>query len=75
MPVRVGWTQADLDSLRAAIASGVLTVSFSGPPSRTVTYQSTAAMVSVLGQIVAEVSDVAGNRRTHRYATHKKGFD
>ncbi len=74
MAVTVGWTQEDVDNLRAAIASGILTVSYSGPPARTVTYQSTASMLKVLALAVAELSTTAGTRRTHRFAVVKKGF-
>jgi hypothetical protein len=68
------WTQADIDALKAAVASGVLTVSYAGPPQRTITYQSLAAMRSLLAEMVAEVSDAAGTRRSYRLAAHRKGF-
>ncbi len=75
MAVIVGWTQTDVETLRAAIASGLLSVSYGGPPARTVEYQSTDAMLKVLALAVAELANTAGTRRTHRFATVKKGFD
>jgi hypothetical protein len=66
----IGWTQADIDELKAAIATGVLSVTFAGPPQRTVTYQSTAEMRKLLGQMVREVN---GSRR-YRRARFSQGF-
>lgn len=67
------WTDADIDTLKAAIASGVLTVSYSGPPARTITYQSTAAMLQVLAEMRAEVANASGTRRRFRYVRVRKG--
>lgn len=71
----VGYTQAEVDTLRAAVASGVLTVSFSGPPARTVTYQSLAEMRKQLANMVAELAGTAGIRQPYRKAAFKSGFD
>lgn len=75
MTVTVGWTQADVDTLRAAIASGALTVSFSGPPARSITYQSTDSMLKVLALAVAELANTAGTRSTYKLMGHRKGFE
>jgi len=72
--VTVGYTQNDVDTLRAAIASGVLTVSFSGPPARSITYQSTAAMLKVLALAVSELATTAGTRQRYRRGAIK-GFN
>lgn len=64
------WTQADIDALRVAIASGVLTVSYDGPPKRQATYHSLAQMRSLLSEMRR---DVAGNV-TYRRTKHAKGF-
>jgi len=64
------WTQADIDSLKKAIASGVLTVRYDGPPARGVTYQNLSEMRKLLAEMVREVG---GGRRT-RVASHSKGF-
>lgn len=66
----MAWTQADIDSLKAAIASGVLTVSFSGPPARSQTYQSTTAMLQALA--VMEKSVNGGT--SYRLAATRKGL-
>ncbi len=72
--VTVTWTQAEVDALKAAIASGVLSVEYDGPPARRVQYQSLAAMRELLAAIVAESAAAAGTRVTVRYAAHRKGF-
>jgi hypothetical protein len=64
------WTQADVDALKAAIASGALEVEYHGPPRRRVVYQSFAAMRSLLAEMRREVEGSV----THRKAIHRKGF-
>lgn len=72
MAIEPLWTEDDVATLRAAVASGVLTVSFAGPPARTITYQSLEAMRSLLADMRR---DVAGSSAiTHRQATFSKGF-
>jgi hypothetical protein len=75
------WTQQDIDTLRAAVvalASGaaVQTVSYAGPPARTVTYQpiNLPAMRSLLAEMVASVRDSSGTRKPYRIGITKKGF-
>lgn len=65
------WTQTEIDTLRAAIASGVLTVSYDGPPRRMVTYQSTEAMLKVLALAQQAVNAAAGGTSWRRVATRK----
>lgn len=67
----ITWTQADIDTLRTAIASGILSVSYAGPPSRTITYQSTDAMLKALSLMERSVS---GGGTPYRLATTRKGF-
>lgn len=50
------WTQADIDALRNSVASGVLTVSYAGPPARLQTFQSLAEMRSLLADMVRQVN-------------------
>lgn len=69
------WTSADVTALKAAIASGVQSVNYSGPPARSITYASLAEMRSLLAEMIAEVGDAAGTRTRYRYATTRKGFD
>jgi hypothetical protein len=65
------WTQAEIDALKAAIASGVLTVSFDGPPRRTVQYHSLAEMRSLLSEMTRSVE----GRANYRRVSWSKGFD
>lgn len=67
------WTQADIDTLKAAVGSGVLTVTYSGPPSRTITYQSLDAMRSLLAEMIRQVSGSTA-APPYRLAAFKKGF-
>lgn len=50
------WTQEDVDTLKAAIASGILTVTYAGPPARSITYQSLADMRNLLSEMVRDVA-------------------
>lgn len=65
------WTQADVDQLKAAIATGVLSVDYEGPPKRMVTYQSLGAMRALLAEMVRQVNGTTSFRR----ASFSKGFD
>jgi hypothetical protein len=67
------WTQADLISLKTAVASGVLTVRYDGPPGRTVTYQNLGEMRALLTEMRQELSRATG-ARSYRFATTRKGF-
>lgn len=64
------WTQADIDRLKAAISSGVLSVSYAGPPARTMTYQSLDAMRSLLAEMLGQVN----GSTTYRRVSFGKGF-
>lgn len=65
------WTQADIDTLKAAVASGVLEVEYRGPPARRIEYQSLDAMRRLLAEMVAQVA--GPSRVSRRYAAHGKG--
>lgn len=53
----MAWTQTDIDTLKAAIATGATLVRFgSGPDSREVRYRSLAEMRDILAQMEAEVN-------------------
>lgn len=69
------WTEDDVTALKTAIASGVLSVEYSGPPARRVTYQSLSEMRKLLAEMRGEVASAAGTRRTFRLAKTRKGFD
>jgi hypothetical protein len=65
------WTQEDIDALKKAIAKGVLSVSYAGPPQRSITYQSLAAMRDLLAEMVRAVTGAPRFRRI----SFSKGFD
>lgn len=64
------WSDSDRETLREAVASGVLTVSYAGPPARTITYQNLDAMRRLLSEMDRQVSTAP---RT-RYAIIDRGF-
>lgn len=68
------WTQSDIENLKAALSTGVLSVKYSGPPERTIVYQSLRDMRDLLAEMVANVEDAAGTRQKYRKASTKKGF-
>ena len=70
----MAWTQADIDTLRAAIASGATRVSYSGPPARSIDYRSLAEMREILALMEGEVTPPAGGATTYRLAQWSKGF-
>jgi len=68
------WTQSDIDTLKAAIATGVLSVRYSGPPAREVQYHSLREMRDLLAEMIADVAGTAGTRQGYRKAATSKGF-
>lgn len=68
------WTEADVAQLKAAVASGVLSVEYAGPPARRITYQSLAEMRSLLASMEADVAQAAGTRQSYRLAATRKGL-
>jgi len=67
------WTQADADNLRAVISLGTQTVTYSGPPARTVVYQSLAEMRALLAEMVIQLKNAAGQRSNYRLARFRSG--
>jgi hypothetical protein len=65
-----GWTQADIDKLRAAIATGALSVSYAGPPARSITYRSMDDMLKALAMMERSVN----GGTPYRLAKTRKGF-
>ena len=63
----MAWTQAHVTTLQAAVASGVLTVSYNG---RSTTYQSLSEMRALLADMERQVS---ATTRTYRLAAVSKG--
>jgi len=70
----IPWTQTDVDKLAAAVASGVLSVEYDGPPSRRVQYQSLKEMRSLLAEMIAAVGNTAGTRSRFKRMGTSKGF-
>lgn len=71
------WSQADADAVRAAILKLVsgqreVTVSYSGPPARSTTYQ--MAELADLRAILAEMERAAGSGAPYRLAATRKGL-
>lgn len=69
----MAWTSTDVEKLERAIASGQLTVRYAD---RSITYQSSEAMLAVLKQMRAEVDAAAGatpRRRTMRLYLSGRG--
>jgi hypothetical protein len=69
LELRVAWTQAEIDTLKAAIASGVLSVAYSD---RTVTYKSTDDQLKALALMEREVQ--GANAVGFRLAAVDKGL-
>ncbi len=65
------WTEADIAALEKVAASGLLTVSYGGPPARSETFQSLDA---IRKQIAIMKIAVRGAPPTHRFAAFNKGF-
>lgn len=67
----MAWTQNDIDALKKAIASGVDTVTYAGPPARSVRYRSMDDMLKALSLMEREVN---GGATTYRRVVFDKGF-
>lgn len=70
----MAFTQADVDELKSAIASGARTVRYTD--NSEVTYRSLAEMKSILGDMQAEVDKAAGSKRykAFRLASGNGGY-
>jgi hypothetical protein len=67
----MAWTQAELDALKRAYASGTLRVSYDG---KTVEYGSEADLIRRIRTIEGEMAMLAGNPRPRRsLASFRKG--
>lgn len=70
----MAWTQTDVDALKAAAASGILTVRYDGPPARQVTYQSLPDMQRQITLMELEVSRISGSSSGYILAATRKGL-
>ena len=69
------WTQADVDALKVAVASGVLSVRYEGPPARQITYHSLVEMRNLLASMQADVAaSAAGGATRYRLVSTRKGL-
>lgn len=66
------WTEEDVAKLKEAVSSGVLSVSYDGPPRRTITYQSLTEMRALLADMERVVAPPSVTRRR---AAVSRGFD
>ena len=67
----MAWTTQQRDELQAAIASGLLSVRYEGPPAREETYQSLGAMRALLSEMNRQLA----NAPTFRLATTRTGLN
>lgn len=70
----MAWTQADVDALKAAAASGILTVRYDGPPARQITYQSLRDMQRQIALMEQEVARTSGTSTGYTLAATRKGL-
>jgi hypothetical protein len=68
------WTQADVDALKVAVATGVLSVRYDGPPARMITYHGLAEMRSLLASMQQDVARQAGTVAGYTLAATRKGL-
>jgi hypothetical protein len=67
----MAWTQRNVDTLKAAIATGALEVTFgAGPDQRTVKYRSLTDMRATLDMVSAEAAGAAPDRVS--YIAHSR---
>lgn len=72
-----GWTEDDIATLKAAIKTGLLSVSYggNGAPTRSVTYQSLSEMRKLLADMEADVDATTGSGPPrYRVFSLDKGF-
>lgn len=67
------WTQSDCDALQVAALSGVLTVTYDGPPRRSVTFRTLDEIWSVLAVAQQSVNAQAG-KSSYVLAGTRKGL-
>lgn len=73
----MAWSQSDLDQVRAAVlalatGSRVVTISYAGPPARSVTYG--IVDLAALRALLAEMTRELNTGATYRLASTRKGL-
>jgi len=66
----MAWTQTDIDALKEAIASGLLSVQYTD---KTIRYQSTQDQLAALAAMEAEVAGEAGSGSRSTFAGFQHG--
>lgn len=69
----MAYTTADADVLRAAIASGVLRVTYGDPP-RTVVYQRISQLQEALAAVEASLAVAPHTPKIRRYGDTRRGW-
>ena len=71
----MAFTQTQLDALQAALASGELSIRFSGPGGdRSVTYRSVDELKAAIAEVQASLMAAAGTRIRQHLIHTDKGF-
>lgn len=70
----MAWTQADIDALKSLIATGAQSISYGGPPARSMTARSLDEMLQLLAMMEQEVNGSNGTTTNYRLATTRKGL-
>ncbi len=70
----MAWTQADIDALKALMATGASSISYGGPPARTMTARPLAEMQALLAQMEQAVNGDGSTKPHYRLVTTKKGL-
>jgi hypothetical protein len=68
----MAWTQEDVDALKSLIKTGAQSVSYGGPPERTMTARPLTEMLQLLAVMEREVK--GSSAITYRLASTKKGL-
>lgn len=69
----IAWTDEEIAGLRKVVSSGVLSISYDGPPRRQVTYQSLAEAQKLLASMIKARDAVKGGANFRR-VQFSKGF-
>jgi hypothetical protein len=66
----MAWTQDDIDALKSLIKTGAQSISYGGPPARSMTARPLGEMLQLLAVMEREVNEGT----PYRLASTKKGF-
>jgi hypothetical protein len=74
-PEQIAALEAQILALSTAIASGVQSVTYAGPPQRSVTYQSAGDMLKALARLERQLAVGTTGAPTFRRAHTRSGFN